>query len=96
MRFSTSGTFASVNRFFETVKQQVLGHPNEPAVDEVQANLTRKLAELRAQHMREGFQAMRGRRAAAASTITDDAHGGPGENIVMSSGDDHLRSSAAS
>jgi len=95
MRFSTSGTFASVNRFFETVKQQVLGHPNEPVVDEVQANLTRKLAELRAQHLRQGFEAVRGRRAAAASTITDDAQSGPGENIVMSSGDDHFRSSAA-
>lgn len=86
MRFSTSSTLASVNRFFETVKQQVLGHPNEPVVDEVQVNLTRKLAELRAQHIREGFQVMRGRRAVASAA--DDA--GPGENIVMSTSDDHF------
>jgi len=93
MRFSRSNTLASMNRFFETVKQQVLGHANEPAVDEVQINLTRKLTELRALHMREGLQAMRGRRA-AANSVTDEAQSGPGENIVMSSNDDHFLPSA--
>ena len=57
MRFSRSNTLASMNRFFETVKQQVLGHANEPAVDEVQINLTRKLTELRAWATRQATTA---------------------------------------
>jgi hypothetical protein len=95
MRFAGSEKFASVNRFFKNVKQQVLGNPDEPVVDELQVSLTRKLAELRAQHMREGFQAMRGRREAAGSSdITQQLPAILGETIVMSSDDDHFTACA--
>lgn len=69
MDFSKSGSMSAMTNFLNTVGDRIFGAETVPVVENKNANLARKQANIRAVSVREGFQAILARNNEMAQRI---------------------------